>query len=78
MQIGEDHLSTSQFLSLGGKRLLHFHDQFGALEDLIGGCDKPGSDGRVFIVADARALSCMRLNIDAMASRDQFGDSRRA
>ena len=72
MQIGEDDLAAAQLLPFGRKRLLHLHDQFGALIYLIRIGDDLGAGGDVFLVGNAGARTRHRLDRDPMPPRCQF------
>ena len=76
MQISEEHLTTPQLLAFGRKRFLNLHDQVGAFEYFIGGCDDPGAGCGIFVIADAGAIPGEGFDVDAVASGDQFPDGR--
>jgi hypothetical protein len=76
LQIGEEHLTTPQFLALGSKRLFDLHDQAGVLEYLIRGCDDPGAGRGIFVIADASAIPGEGFDVYAVASGHEFPDGR--
>ena len=76
MQIGEDDLAAAQLLAFGGQRLLHLHDQFGALKYPVRSCDDLGAGGDVLLVGKAGARACHGLDRDPMSPRGQFPDRR--
>ncbi len=77
MEIGEQHLPLAQLLALGGKRLLHLHDQFSSGEHGVGIRDDRRAGGGIVGIRDARAQSRAGFDEDVVPVVDEFGNGRR-